>query len=134
LHSASCLTSHTWPQTPPKTAARTNRSNMVENGKSDKTWTRRYSTGILRPTKTRIPIQQVSSITNHNSNSRWHLMHNDTFCALRLRTFMSSCDANCLYPFLLNVAEPLFFSVKGGGFYCARNGTGTISEVNRIMH
>ena len=79
LHIASCLTSQTWPQTPPKTTARTSRSNMVKNGKSDKTRTRRYSKGILRPTKTRISIQQVSSITNHNSNSRWHLMHNDTF-------------------------------------------------------
>ena len=134
LHIASCLTSQTWPQTPPKTTARTSRSNMVENGKSDKTWTRRYSKGILRPTKQGFQSNKfpASQITTATADDTWCIT--TPFCALRIRTCMSSCDVNCLYPFPLNVAEPLFFSIKGGGFYCARNGTGTISEVIRIMH
>ena len=74
----------------------------------------------------------ASQITTATADDTWCIT--TPFCALRIRTCMSSCDANCLYPFLLNVAEPLFFSIKGGGFYCARNGTGTISEVIRIMH
>jgi hypothetical protein len=134
LHSASCLTSHTWPQTPPKTTARTSGSNMVENGSQEK-----LGPGVI-PKESSDQLKQgfhsnkfpASQITTATADDTWCMT--TPFCALRIHTCMSSCDANCLYPFLLNVAEPLFFSIEGGGFYCARNGTGTISEVIRIMH